>query len=270
MSAAVPTLAASSAVARPSLLRSSQGLAGRGLRRITRLPSAFFPALAMPIFQSIAFSGTFFAITKVPGFPTDRSINWFMPLGVLMGSAFSGVGLGFSLIGDIETGFFDRLRMAPAPRNSLILGPLLTAWFRTFIVVTVVMCVGFALGARLTGGVLGIVTLYASGFGIATIATGWGIGLAFRFRDMRGAAVMQLGLFVSMFVSSAQAPLSVMRGWLHGVARFNPITNILRLGRQGFLQGVTWSGTWGGLLAIAGLSAAALIFARRGLDSLDK
>ena len=54
-----------------------------------------------------------------------------MPLGACMGSAFSGVGLGFAAIGDIETGFFDRLRMAPAPRNALILGPLLTAWFRT-------------------------------------------------------------------------------------------------------------------------------------------
>ena len=38
----------------------------------------------MPIFNMIAFSGTFFAITKMPGFPTDRSVNWFMPLGLAM------------------------------------------------------------------------------------------------------------------------------------------------------------------------------------------
>lgn len=253
-----------------TLLRASSGLSGRSLRRIVRLPSAFFPALVMPIFQSIAFSGTFFAITKLPGFPTDRSINWFMPLGVCMGSAFSGMGLGFTLIGDIETGFFDRLRMAPAPRNALILGPLLAAWLRTILVVTAVLGVGFAIGARLSGGLLGVLTLYLAGFGVATIATGWGLGLALRFRDMRGAAVMQLGLFLTMFVSSAQAPLSVMRGWLHAVARYNPVTNILRLARQGFLHGVTWQGTWGGLVAIAGLSAASLVFARRGLDALDR
>jgi len=255
---------------RTTLFGASFGLMKRGLQRILRLPSAFFPALAMPIFQSIAFSGTFFAITKIPGFPTDRSINWFMPLGACMGSAFSGVGLGFALIGDIETGFFDRLRMAPAPRNALILGPLLTAWFRTVLVVTAVLIVGFILGARLTGGVLGLLTLYVASLGIATMATGWGLGLAFRFRDMRGAAVMQLGLFVSIFLSSAQTPLNVMQGWLHAVARFNPITNVLRLARQGFVGDLTWSGSWGGLVAIAVMGGLLLVFARRGLDALDK
>jgi ABC-2 type transport system permease protein len=253
-----------------SLRRASGGLMIRNLRRIRRLPSAFFPALLMPIFQSIAFSGTFFAITKVPGFPTDRSINWFMPLGACMGSAFGGVGLGFTMIGDIETGFFDRLRMSPAPRNALLIGPLLSAWFRTVLVVTAVIAVGFALGARLTGGILGILSLYAAGIGIATIATGWGLGLAFRFRDMRGAAIMQLGLFLTIFLSSAQSPLNVMRGWLHGVARINPITNILRLARQGFVGDVSWANTWGGLVAIVALAAVTMVFARRGLDSLDK
>ena len=264
---------------RATTSRAASGLMMRGLRTITRLPSAFFPAMLMPIFQSVAFSGTFFAITKVPGFPTDRSINWFMPLGVLMGSAFAGVGLGFSLIRDLETGFFDRLRMSPAPRNSLILGPMYAAWFRSLFVAAVVAGVGFALGARLTGGVLGMVMLFGGALGIATVATGWGLGLAFIFQDMRGAAIMQLGLFISMFLSTAQAPLSVMTGWLHGVASLNPITNILRMSRQGFVNhtvngqtvgtGVTWHDTWGGLIAIVGLSTAAVIFARRGLNKLD-
>lgn len=253
-----------------STVRASQGLMIRGLRSILRLPSAFFPAMLMPIFQSIAFSGTFFAITKVPGFPTDRSINWFMPLGAMMGSAFAGMGLGFGLIRDLETGFFDRLRMSPAPRRALVVGPLFTAWLRALIVVSAVLCVGFALGARLTGGVLGLISIYVAGLGISTAATGWGLGLAYRFKDMRGAAIMQLGLFVSMFVSTAQAPLSVMRGWLHSVARINPITNILRLARQGFVGQVSWANTWGGLLAIVVLAALTLTFARRGLDKLDR
>lgn len=262
-----------------TLVRAASGLTLRGLRSIVRLPSAFFPALLMPIFQSIAFSGTFFAITRVPGFPTDKSINWFMPMGVLMGAAFSGVGLGFTLIRDLETGFFDRLRMSPAPRNSLILGPLLAAWFRTVIVVIAVGGIGFALGARLSGGPLGILVLFVAAMGISTIATGWGLGLAYKFKDMRGAAIMQLGLFITMFLSTAQAPLAVMKGWLHGVASINPITNILRLARQGFLNRsidgrtvggtITWAGTWGGLIAIAGLSVVSLTFARRGLDKLD-
>ena len=87
-------------------MRSTRALATRGIRNMRRLPSTFIPTLAMPVFQAIAFSGTFFAITKLPGFPTHRSINWYLPLAVVMGSAFAGVGLGFTTIRDIEKGFF--------------------------------------------------------------------------------------------------------------------------------------------------------------------
>ena len=249
-------------------VRSARGLALRGLRSIRRLPSAFLPALAMPIFQTIAFSGTFFAITEIPGFPTDRSVNWYLPLACCMGSAFAGVGMGFSTVRDIESGFFDRLRMAPSPRSSLIVGPTFTAWIRVLIVVTMTTIVGMLFGARLTDGLLGLVTLYIAGLGIATIALGWGLGLAYRFGDMRAAALMQMGVFLALFLTNAQAPLSIMTGWLHTVARINPFTNILRMARQGFLGDVTWNDTWGGLVAIAGLSAISLIFAYRGLAKL--
>ena len=253
-----------------TLLRSSRGLALRGLRSIRRLPSAFFPALAMPIFQTIAFSGTFFAITKIPGFPTDRSVNWYMPLACCMGAAFSGVGLGFSTVRDIESGFFDRLRMAPAPRLSLIVGPLFTAWVRVSIVIPTVVLVGLLFGARLTGGLLGLVMLFVAGLGVATIAAGWGLGLAYRFGDMRAAALMQLTLFSAIFLTEAQTPLNVMTGWLHSVARINPVTNILRMARQGWLGAVSWHSTWGGLVAIVGMSAVTLTFAYRGLAKLSK
>ncbi|NCW83655.1 MAG: hypothetical protein EBV75_02905, partial [Acidimicrobiia bacterium] len=131
-------------------MRSSWQLVKRGLINTRRLPSAFFPTLAMPIFNMISFSGTFFALTKLPGFPTDRSVNWFMPLGLAMGAAFSGVGLGFSLIRDLENGFYDRLRMSPTSRASLIIGPILATWIRVTLVAMIVFGAGTILGARPT------------------------------------------------------------------------------------------------------------------------
>jgi ABC-2 type transport system permease protein len=251
-------------------LPASTGIAVRSLRNIRRLPSAFLPALLMPVVQAIAFSGTFFAITQIPGFPTNRSINWFMPLAVLMGSSFAGIGMGFATIRDLESGFYDRLRMSPAPRRALLLGPLLSACARALLVVTVVLVVGVALGARLTDGLLGLVPLYMSGLGMAVLGTGWGLGLAYRFRDMRAAAIMQLTLFLSLFLTTAQAPLDVMDGWLHAVARVNPLTNVLRLARVGFMGEIRWDDVWGGMVALTLLGALAMWFARTGLDRLDE
>ncbi len=258
-----------------STLRSAWSLAVRGLRNIRRLPSAFLPAMLMPVFTTIAFAGTFAAITELPNFPTSRSVNWFMPLGICFGSAFSGVGLGFSAIRDIETGFYDRLRMSPTSRWSLILGPLITAWLRAILICIFVISIGFVLGVRFTAGITGVATLVAASLGIATMCLGWGLGLAFRFRDMRGAAIMQLTMFVALYLTPAQMPLPLTTGWLHAVARVNPVTNILRLARQGLVSKssvdyLSWANTWGGLAAILGMSILALIFARRGLAKLDK
>ena len=258
-----------------STMRSAVQISMRNLRAIPRLPSAFFPALLMPIFTMIAFSGTFYAVTKIPGFPTDRSINWYMPIGVLFGSSFSGIGIGFTTIRDIETGFYDRLRMSPAPRNSLIIGPLFTAWMRTAILNAIVVPIGMALGVRFAGGFAGYLSLLAASLGMSTMSLGWGLGLAFRFRDMRAAAIMQLSIFVGLYLTSAQMPLEFIKGWLHHVATYNPITYVLYLARQGLVidgtaHDMSWSNTWPGLLAIAVLSSLALLFARRGLDKLDK
>ena len=256
-------------------LRSARQMSLRNLRSIRRLPSAFFPALMMPIFTMIAFSGTFYAVTKIPGFPTDRSINWYMPVGVLFGSSFSGIGLGFSTIRDIETGFYDRLRMSPTPRRAILLGSLLTAWVRTLILNAIVVPIGLAFGVRFQGGVVGFLSLFVASLGMSTISLGWGLGLAYRFRDMRAAAIMQLSIFVGLYLTSAQMPLELISGWLHHVATYNPVTYILYLARQGLvLKGtshdMSWANTWPGLLAIVVLSSLTMLFARRGLDKLDK
>ncbi|MFZ9772934.1 MAG: ABC transporter permease [Ilumatobacteraceae bacterium] len=257
-----------------STSRSVGILATRSIRNIRRLPSAFFPALAMPIFNMVVFAGTFFAVTKIPGFPTDRSINWYMPLGIMMGSAFAGVGLGFTAIRDIETGFYDRLRMTPTSRLSLVLGPLTGTLVRVVMMTTIVIVIGIALGARFTGGVLGILCLYAAALGLSTIGAGWGLGLAFIFKDMRGAAIMQLSIFLVMFLSSAQVPLNVMDGWLHTVARINPATNILRLARVGLVNEsnadhLSFDAVWGGIVAIVVMGGLSIGFALRQLRKLS-
>ena len=263
---------------RSSTQRSVGILAKRSIRNIRRLPSAFFPALAMPIFNMVVFAGTFFAVTKIPGFPTDRSINWYMPLGIMMGAAFGGVGLGFTAIRDIETGFYDRLRMSPTSRFSLVIGPLVGTLVRVLLMTSLVIVLGVALGARFEGGVrdivIGVSCLYLAALGLAAIGAGWGLGLAFKFKDMRGAAIMQLSIFLVMFLSSAQVPLNVMSGWLHAVARVNPATNILRLSRVGLVNDaspdhLSWNSVWGGLLAIAVMTALSLMFAVRNLRKLN-
>jgi ABC-2 type transport system permease protein len=267
MNVAVDHVGSPTSAAGGELFAVSMALVRRSLQRVTRMPSAFIPSLAMPVFQAIAFSGSFAAAVQFAG--VKNSLDWFVPLAAIQGAAFGALGVSFGLILDLQNGFFDRLRMAPLPRWSLVLGPGLAALMRAFVPIVLVVIVGFIGGMNLPGGVLGLAMLAVAALGIACITAGFGIGLAYRMRSMGAAALMQFGIFMTIFLSSAQMPLGAMRGWAHSVARVNPMTNILRMARQGFLGDITWHHTWPGLIALAGLTAAAVIWARRGLDTFD-
>ena len=93
----------------------------------------------------------------------------------------------------------------------------------------------------------------------------WGLGIFYRFRSLRAAALAQVGVFVVSFLSIGQVPLTLMTGWLHDVARVNPMTQVLDLAREGFVGGPSWGETWPGLVAIAGGTALLGVFAARGL-----
>ncbi len=246
----------------------ARALVARNLRRVVRLPSAFFPALLMPVFQAIAFSGAFAAAIHLAGI--RNSLDWFVPLAALQGAGFGAMSIGFATIIDIQSGFLDRLRMAPMPRRALVAGPLAAAVLRAVFPVVLVTAVGLIGGMNVPGGWLGLAVLGVAALGVGFVAAGWGLGLAYRMRSMAAAPLMQFAIFTAIFLSASQMPLALMSGWAKPIARVNPVTNILRMARQGFLGRVTWAHTWPGLLALTGLGLVTTLWARRGLSSVDR
>jgi ABC-2 type transport system permease protein len=241
----------------------------RSIINVFRVPGAVVPTLVMPIFFLTAFSGSFSGVTHLPTFPTHTIQNWVMPYAILQGSAFAGMSAVFSVARDIEGPFYDRLLLAPVPRRALLLGPVIAALLRALIPVVFVSAVGMAAGGRLAKGPLGFVTMLIAAEGVAVLACLWGLGIVYRFKSQRSLALVQVGIFSAMFLSASQMPVHLIDGWLRPVARLNPMTNILRLAREGFLPGgVSWGDTYGGLLAL--LAAALLLgwFATSGLRRL--
>jgi ABC-2 type transport system permease protein len=249
------------------MFQTAIALVRRNLLSISRLPSALIPSLIFPVFGTIAFSSLYGEAIR-QYFPGLNALNWYVPLNVMQGGAFGGVFLAFGAIRDCETGIIDRLLSAPLKRRSLLLATVLTAAVRALLPFVLVMILGFIGGMTIPGGLLGVLCLLIACVGTSVIGSMWGMGLAYRFKSMAAAPLMQLGVFVLVFLSATQVPMSGLSGWLHAFARVNPATNILRLGRQGFLGQVTWADTWPGLLALAGMGLALALFADRGLKKL--
>jgi ABC-type multidrug transport system permease subunit len=64
----------------------------------------------------------------------------------------------------------------------------------------------------------------------------WACGIAMRFRSVQAGPLMQTPIFILLFLSPVYVPLALLQGWIHNVARLNPLTYILTSGR-GFISG---------------------------------
>jgi ABC-2 type transport system permease protein len=225
-------------------------LTRRNVVRMTRMPSIFIPTLVMPLFFIITFTGSFGGISRVEGYPTDEFINWVAAFSLLQGASFSGTGAAGALANDMENGFLDRLMVSPIRRESVLVAPLLYSLLRSIPPLTIVLIASFVIGADMPGGVLGFVMVFVGRMGSALVLGAFGLYVVLRTGSFKAMNLVQMVAFMLMFPSIGQVPMALLDGWMHAVARVNPVTNLLRLTRQGFLGDVTWAQTWPGLLVL--------------------
>ena len=240
----------------------------RGMKRIRARPSLILPTLVMPVFFVISFTGAFSSLTRVDGYGTDNVFNWMAPYAALQGAVFAGIGSASSVADDLENGFFDRLLLTPGSRLPLLVGTIGYSGVRSFIPTSAVLVVSWWSGLRVPGGIVGLAACYLATAGMAMVFCLLGLAVVYRMRTMRSMMIVQVVGFSAMFTSIGQVPLDFMTGWLHAVARVNPLTNVMRFARQGFIGDITWAVTWPGLVALGALTVASGGLADQGLGGL--
>jgi ABC-2 type transport system permease protein len=88
-----------------------------------------------------------------------------------------------------------------------------------------------------------------------------------RFRSVQAGPLMQTPVFMALFLAPVYVPLDLLRGWIHAVARLNPLTFILESGR-GFIEGEPTQVALAFGLAVA-LFAVFAVWARTGLRAAE-
>ena len=244
----------------------------RSLNEVLRVRGALLPATIAPVIFLLGTTGQFARLTGLDGFPTDSYLSWVVPVSVLQGAGFAGAATGSNLARDIEQGWFDRLLVAPVPRPLLVAGPILGAITRCLVPATAVLLAGLALGAELPGGVPGLLALYGAAIGFCAVAGFWGVFMAVTFRTQQAGPLMQQGVFLAVFLTTAYTPEVLLRGWLAGAARYNPVTYVLELARQATVSGIepSLAHTLPGLVALLGMLVAFGLLALLGLARMGR
>ena len=109
--------------------------------------------------------------------------------------------------------------------------------------------------------------LYGLAIMVNFAATAWAAGVAMRLRSMQAGPVMQMPVFLVLFFAPVYVPLTLLQGWIHGVATVNPMTRVIEAGR-GFVAG-TPTQVFAAFAAAAALGLLFSIWAFRGLRNAE-
>ncbi|MEE2768587.1 MAG: ABC transporter permease [Actinomycetota bacterium] len=240
------------------------------MSRIQSRPLLIIPMLFMPLVLVVSFTGAFSSLTRIPGYGTGSTFNWMTPYAVLQGAMFGGLGGASATAEDMESGFFDRLLLAPGGHLPLLVGTVAYSALRSAIPTTAVLLVAIPSGLDLSGGLLGIGLLYLAAAAMAAVLCLVGLAVVYRKGTMRSVMPVQILDFSMMFMSTGQVPLECRDGWLFHVARLNPATNVMSFARQGFIGDITWGTTWPGLLAMVVMVSATVLSAALSMERMSK
>lgn len=229
-------------------------MAWRALKKMRRNPEQFFDVTIQPLLFTAMFAYVF-------GGAISGDVKSYLPLmipGIVAQTVLTTcMATGVQLREDMDKGVFDRFKSLPIARIAPLAGPMVADLIRYLIAATLTFAMGFVLGYRPDGGVLGVL-----GAIVLAVFTGWAIAWIFTWigtiahsaQSVQGMSMMIL--FPLTFLSNAFVPVDTLPGWLQTFVNVNPVSHLVSATRD-LANHATISGEVGWTL-LAGVAVIAI------------
>lgn len=229
----------------------------RAARRQIALAVVVPTVLAVSIV--VLFDTLFGAIARTPGWPVPGFVDWVAPGAVFL-SVFVGAGFSAaSLAEDVRSGYLDRLRLCGAHPAAHVAGRALFEALRAVPPAAGVLAVAVGLGVEVQGGLVGAVGLLALAGLLAAAWNGLFLTVALRSADPAAVVGMQPIFMPVMMFSTFWVPVAFMPAWYETIARLNPFSRLIDVGRElllGNASAATVSSVAATLVVLIGLGTA--------------
>jgi ABC-2 type transport system permease protein len=213
----------------------------RHLRGFMRQPWYILGTLIQPVIWLLLFGKLFRSVVEIPGFATQSYITFLTPGVVVMVALYADGWSGMSVIEDLDRGVVDRFLVSPIHRGALLGGLVAYEAVLTVLQSAIIVGLGLLMGARFSGGVAGVAMLIAAAvlLGAAWASLSNALALMLRTREAVIGAFTVVVMPLS-FLSAAFMQLSLVPGWMRGIARFNPVNWAVEAGREALGPSVDW------------------------------
>lgn len=224
-----------------SYLRDTWYLLWRHIVTTIRIPIWLFVTIVQPIIWLTLYGQLFRRVVEIPGFDAGSYIQFLTPGVLIMSALFGAAWSGMGIITDLNFGIMDRFLATPVRPSAIVTAAVLHAVLTGLVQAVIILLVSLVLGARVPGGLGGIlvILLMASllAGGLAFISNG--IALVTRREETLISVANFFGTPL-LFLSTAFMAADLMPGWIRAIARFNPVNWAIDASRAA-MAGTNWT-----------------------------
>jgi ABC-2 type transport system permease protein len=245
-------------------------LGQRALREAWRTPEALVPTLFIPLFflvVNVGQAGKIFPAEST-GFLKGQGYGAFqLPASLLLAASFGTAAL--FLVEDIEGGYFDKLRSAPIPRTSIVLGRLIAEVTKGVLISALIVLLGIVFGITIASGVLGFVLLVVMTALWSAVFVGFMQLIALKTRSAAATNSGGLVFFPLLFLTPNFVPRDMLTRPMEIAASFNPVTYVMEGLRSLILEDLQWDTILPAFAVVAVLGSLMLALNVRLINRYD-
>ena len=234
----------------------------RCIIKLIKNPSAPIMGFVMSLFFLLVYNAGIGGIGSLEAFGTGGYLSFVFPITIISLAMGSSAGAGQTLNADMQSGYFKRLYLSPAPRWILVVAPMLADTISSMIFTILLIVIGAIFGISFQFGLMSVLGILLLSFFWSLTLCGFSAGIMLRTGQHQSAAIVTNTIFPLLFLSTTFLPRELITAdWLLAVSWGNPVTYILEGNR--YLLGGTSSSRFFfiGIAIFALTSIVSVVFA---------
>jgi ABC-2 type transport system permease protein len=204
----------------------------RGILKLVRQPSAPLMGFGMSLFFLLVYNAGIGGIGDMDVFSESGYLAFIFPITIISLSMGSSAGAGQTLNADMQSGYFRRLYLSPAPRWVLIIAPMLADTLSSVLFTGILLAIGAIFGLPFQFGFLSVLGVLLLSILWSVTLCGFSAGIMLRTGQHQSAAIITNAVFPLLFLSTTFLPRELIKAkWLLTVSWGNPVTYLLEANR---------------------------------------